>query len=420
MPRARRHSRPVRRPPPRPGCAGRSRMWRGPPLADFRYEPFAQAEIARLEEARLDCLAERIEADLALGHHAKLVGELEALTAEHPLRERPRGQLMLALYRSGRQADALEVYQATREPLVEELGIEPGGELRELHQAILRQDAELELPRAPIAAEPADSAERSSPSAALLPGGPQDGHRARDRPRRASGGRASTRSCAGGSATGRSRSSRRCSSATARRSSGCGTVASWPSSACRPPTRTTRCAPSGRRSSCATPSPAARETVRTGIDSGEVLTGDTGSGEPLVTGDAVERPRLLQQASGPGEILIGAATHGSSARRSRVSRSTRRRPPAGLATARAACRALRPSCGASTLRWSAATASSPSSARPSSARCASGAPSSSPSSARPGSARPVLRRSSPARSRARRRSSPAAASRTARASPTGL
>ncbi len=101
-------------------------------MADFRYEPFAQAEIARLEEARLDCLAERIEADLALGQHAKLIGELEALTAEHPLQERLRGQLMLALYRSGRQADALEVYQATRAPLVEELGIEPSGELREL------------------------------------------------------------------------------------------------------------------------------------------------------------------------------------------------------------------------------------------------------------------------------------------------
>ena len=132
-------------------------MWRGPPLADFRYEPFAQAEIARLEEARLDCLAERIEADLALGQHAKLIGELEALTAEHPLQERLRGQLMLALYRSGRQADALDVYQATRRQLVEELGIEPSGELRELHQAILRQDAELDLPRAPIAVEPAEA-----------------------------------------------------------------------------------------------------------------------------------------------------------------------------------------------------------------------------------------------------------------------
>ena len=86
-------------------------MWRGPPLVDFRYEPFAQAEIARLEEARLDCLEERIEADLALGQHAKIVGELEALIAEHPLRERLRGQLMLALYRSGRQADALDVYR---------------------------------------------------------------------------------------------------------------------------------------------------------------------------------------------------------------------------------------------------------------------------------------------------------------------
>ena len=89
-------------------------LWRGPPFADFRYEPFAQAEIARLEELRLACLEERIEADLELGRHAELVGELEALTREQPLRQRPRGQLMLALYRTGRHADALEVYRATR------------------------------------------------------------------------------------------------------------------------------------------------------------------------------------------------------------------------------------------------------------------------------------------------------------------
>ena len=103
-----------------------SGLWRGPPLADFAYEEWAQREIARLEEWRLACLEERIEADLRLGRRAELVGELEALVEEHPLRERLRGQLMLALYGSGRQAEALERYAAGRRALADELGIEPG------------------------------------------------------------------------------------------------------------------------------------------------------------------------------------------------------------------------------------------------------------------------------------------------------
>jgi DNA-binding SARP family transcriptional activator len=142
-------------------------LWRGPPFADVRYEPFAQAEIARLEELRLACLELRIDADLARGRHSEVAGELEALTREHPLRQRIRAQLMLALYRSGRQADALEVYQATRRHLVEELGIEPSGDLRDLHQAILRQDADLDLP-APEpheAPEPADEPRSAKPEA---------------------------------------------------------------------------------------------------------------------------------------------------------------------------------------------------------------------------------------------------------------
>ena len=101
-------------------------LWRGPPLADFAYEEWAQREIARLEEWRLACLEERIEADLQLGRRGELVGELEALVEEHPLRERLRGQLMLALYGSGRQAEALERYASGRRALADELGIEPG------------------------------------------------------------------------------------------------------------------------------------------------------------------------------------------------------------------------------------------------------------------------------------------------------
>jgi DNA-binding SARP family transcriptional activator len=118
-------------------------LWRGPALSDFVYEPFAQAEIARLEDLRLLVLEERVEAELALGRHLALVPELEALVESHPLRERLRGQLMLALYRSGRQAEALDVYRAGRKRLDEELGIEPSPELRRLETAILRHDISL-------------------------------------------------------------------------------------------------------------------------------------------------------------------------------------------------------------------------------------------------------------------------------------
>lgn len=119
--------------------------WRGEPLADFRYEPFAQSEIARLTETRLAGLEDRIDADLALGEHAGLIGELKALAREHPLRERSHGQLMLALYRCARQADALDVYQRMRAHLAEELGLEPGPGLKTLQTQILHQDPSLEL-----------------------------------------------------------------------------------------------------------------------------------------------------------------------------------------------------------------------------------------------------------------------------------
>jgi DNA-binding SARP family transcriptional activator/tetratricopeptide (TPR) repeat protein len=120
-------------------------LWRGPPLADLAYEAFAQAHATRLDDLRFTALEARIDADLASGEHARLTGELEALVAQHPLRERLRGQLMLALYRAGRQAEALAAYQAARATLVDELGIEPGRELRDLHEAILRQDERLDL-----------------------------------------------------------------------------------------------------------------------------------------------------------------------------------------------------------------------------------------------------------------------------------
>jgi DNA-binding SARP family transcriptional activator/class 3 adenylate cyclase/WD40 repeat protein len=120
-------------------------LWRGPPLADFLYEPFAAASIGHLEELRLAALEDRVEAELALGRHEQLIGELSALVAENPLRERLRGQLMLALYRCGRQAEALDVYQQLRHMLAEELGLDPGPRLHQLQAAILERDPSLEL-----------------------------------------------------------------------------------------------------------------------------------------------------------------------------------------------------------------------------------------------------------------------------------
>jgi hypothetical protein len=118
-------------------------LWRGPALADVAGEPFAAAA-ARLEELRLEALELRIDVDLARGRHADVVAELDGLVAEHPRRERLAAQSMLALYRSGRQVDALEAFRTVRGELVEQFGIEPGRELRELEQAVLRQDPALD------------------------------------------------------------------------------------------------------------------------------------------------------------------------------------------------------------------------------------------------------------------------------------
>jgi WD40 repeat protein/DNA-binding SARP family transcriptional activator len=120
-------------------------LWRGPPLADLLGLGCVDGEIRRLDELRLSAVIRRVDADLALGRDAELIPELEALVEAHPLQERLQGQLMLALYRSGRQTDALRVYRETRKALSEELGLEPGRPLQELEQAILRQDPSLEL-----------------------------------------------------------------------------------------------------------------------------------------------------------------------------------------------------------------------------------------------------------------------------------
>ena len=149
--------------PRRAGCwPTRSRSGAARRCRTSRYEPFAAAEAARLEELRLTCLGERIEADLALGRHAELVGELQALVAEHPLREPLRAQLMLALYRGGRQADALAAYRDARRVLADELGLDPSPELRALERDILRHRV------GPLAAAGAAAAAGARSSASRL------------------------------------------------------------------------------------------------------------------------------------------------------------------------------------------------------------------------------------------------------------
>jgi YVTN family beta-propeller protein len=125
-------------------------LWRGPPLSQLAYEPFVQTEIARLEELRLAAVEARFEAQLALGRHAGAIAELDVLVKQHPLREGLSGLLMLALYRSGRQAEALDAYQRARRNLDEQLGIEPGPALRELERKVLTQDESLGAPPAAI------------------------------------------------------------------------------------------------------------------------------------------------------------------------------------------------------------------------------------------------------------------------------
>ena len=125
-------------------------LWRGSALAEFAFDDFAQAEIRRLEELRLIAHGERIDADLDLGRHGDVIGELEGLVGEHPLRETFRRQLMLALYRAGRQAEALEVYQDARARFIDELGIEPGPELKRLQSEILRHEAGLTVSDTPV------------------------------------------------------------------------------------------------------------------------------------------------------------------------------------------------------------------------------------------------------------------------------
>src|SRR3954467_11214334 len=133
-------------------------LWRGPPLEELSGEPFAAAEVRRLQERRLAAMWQAIEQDLAAGRHREVIGELDALVAQEPLNERFHGQRMLALYRSGRQSDALAAYRQARETLLDEVGLEPGPELQRLNDAMLQHDPALDAPAAAsttVAAAPA-------------------------------------------------------------------------------------------------------------------------------------------------------------------------------------------------------------------------------------------------------------------------
>ena len=143
-------------------------LWRGPPLAEVSFAEFAQSDIRELEELRLEALESRVEADLELGRHVELVSELEALHVQHPTRERVAGQLMLALYRSGRQSEALGVYQRVRTELLEQLGLEPGPGVRTLQAQILEQSPVLDLDASSSARRPVGSRRAPEGTIALL------------------------------------------------------------------------------------------------------------------------------------------------------------------------------------------------------------------------------------------------------------
>jgi class 3 adenylate cyclase/tetratricopeptide (TPR) repeat protein len=282
-------------------------LWRGEPLADVAFEPFAQA-IARLEELRSSLREDLFEAELDLGQHGSLIGELETHVAEHRLRERPRGQLMLALYRSGRQADALDVYRATREALVEELGIDPSPELQQLEQAILRHDPALGLDRrtTPEQKEPerrktvtllfADVVDSTALGAQLDP---------------------EVLRSVMGRYFDAVRSAVERHGGVVEKFIGDAAMAAFgiPARHEDDALRAVRAAAELRDALAGLNAELGAERgvvlqCRVGINTGEALVADPGSGEPFATGTAVNVAMRLEQAAPPGEILLGDATYG--------------------------------------------------------------------------------------------------------------
>jgi class 3 adenylate cyclase/DNA-binding SARP family transcriptional activator len=327
-------------------------LWRGPALADFQYEAFARDPIARLEGLRLVALEQRLEADLALGRHAEAVPELEALVREHPLRESLRRLLMLALYRSGRQADALGAYQDARRTLVDELGLEPSEVLQQLEKAILVHDPSLELTLPapappPPAAAPAPVARPRRPAAPPIVCGSCGAAN--------SDGAHFCQSCAApltvAAPTPEARKtvtvlfcdvvaftelaglldpetlrhvmSRYFELASAVLERHGGTVEKFigdevmavfgvPIVREDDALRAVRAAVELRESISALESELssdARLQVRIGVNTGEVVAGDSASGHGFVTGDPVAVGKRLEETAAPGEILLGGETH---------------------------------------------------------------------------------------------------------------
>jgi DNA-binding SARP family transcriptional activator len=283
-------------------------LWRGPPLADLATEAFAHLEVGRLEERQTAAKEDLVDAELELGRHARLVGELEALVAQHPLRERLRGQLMLALYRSGRQAEALDAYRAARETLVEELGIEPSPELQRLEQAILRHDEELDLVARAAPPAPAQPERRKTVTVLFTDvvdsttlGASLDPEVTRGLMRRYFDAVRTIVERHGG---------------TVEKFIGDAVMAVFgiPHVHEDDALRAVRSANELRQVIATLNTDLELEhgvalQIRTGIDTGEVLAGDSASGESFATGNAVNIAMRLQQAALPAEILIGPTTH---------------------------------------------------------------------------------------------------------------
>jgi class 3 adenylate cyclase len=314
-------------------------LWRGAPLVDFAYDAFAQGEIARLEEARWAALEDRIEADLALGEHAVVVGELEALARDQPLRERLHALLMLALYRSGRQAAALDAYQRVRAELSDELGLEPGAELRALQTAILNHDQSLAAPprtASALSPEPAtaDNAAVSRSGADAVSRPPENGIvGGRHRPSNAQlGARASRKvvtvlfiDVTGSTSLGEEldpevlhgvigryfaeiRATIERHGGTVDKSVGDAVTAVFgiPRVYEDDALRAVRAAAETRhRLPAVAEEVGVRLRFRIGVNTGLVLVGE---GEDLAVGDAVNVAARLEQAAQPGEILLGAET----------------------------------------------------------------------------------------------------------------
>ena len=290
-------------------------LWRGDPLADFDGQRFAEPEIARLDELRLACVEQRVELDLADGRHAELIGELEGLVRLHPLREHLRAQLMLALYRSGRQAEALEAYQAARAALVDGLGIEPGPGLRELHQQILMQDPGLDLPVAkqparpepPVHADPPARVAESRKTVTVLFCDLADSTEL--------GERLDPESLRGLMARwyDAMREPLERHGGTVEKFIGDAVMAVFgvPHVHEDDALRAVRAAVEMRERLTVLNDELAAEQrpqlrIRIGVNSGEVVTGDHAT--TLVTGDAVNTAKRLEEAAGPDEILIGDPT----------------------------------------------------------------------------------------------------------------